>query len=265
MGTGDPIEQLRAAMRPWLERNARPAWRPVVEEADAAPAASKFGGLPWLRAGEDWPSCTTCGEPLQFFLQIDLDKLPAEVEGRFGSGLLQLFYCVNGDCSANGWEAFSSGKLVRMIDPAEEPEADRVSPEPPREPFPLRAITGWRKVTDHPHPPEHDLLGVSYAFDFKRHVVRVECPSAGVSIDNLPMSAPEGLSIALPGDKLAGWPLWVQGVEYPTCPRCDRVMQLVLQVDSEDNVPFMFGDVGTGHITQCPVHTDTVTFAWACS
>jgi hypothetical protein len=194
-----------------------------------------------------------------------LDKLPPELEGRFGGGLLQLFYCVNGDCSANGWEAFSSGKLVRMIDPAEEPEADRVSPEPPREPFPLRAITGWRKVTDHPHPPEHDLLGVSYAFDFKRHVVRVECPSAGVSIDNLPMSAPEGLSIALPGDKLAGWPLWVQGVEYPTCPRCDRVMQLVLQVDSEDNVPFMFGDVGTGHITQCPVHTDTVTFAWACS
>ncbi|MDJ0556950.1 MAG: hypothetical protein QNJ68_21390 [Microcoleaceae cyanobacterium MO_207.B10] len=41
-------------------------------------------------------------------------------------------------------------------------------------------------------------------------------------------------------------------------------MQLVFQVDSNDNLPFMFGDVGCGHITQCKDHKNIVAFAWAC-
>src|SRR6476661_8492276 len=110
MATGDPIDGLRAAMRPWLERHTRPAWRPVADESDSLSTASRFGGLPWLKPGEDWPSCTTCGEPLQFFLQLDLGTLPPELHGRFGAGLLQLFYCTNDGCSANHWEPFSSGK-----------------------------------------------------------------------------------------------------------------------------------------------------------
>src|SRR6476661_8618944 len=114
MATGDPIERLREAMRPWLERHTRPTWRPIVEEADSPPTASRFGGLPWLAPGEDWPSCTTCDQPLQFFLQIDLARLPPELDDQFGTGLLQLFYCTNDACSAAHWEAFTSGKLVRI-------------------------------------------------------------------------------------------------------------------------------------------------------
>jgi uncharacterized protein YwqG len=262
----DPIEHLRESMRPWLERHARPAWRPIVDEAAESPAtASRFGGAPWLAPGEDWPSCTTCGQPLQFFLQLDLGALPPELDGRFGPGLLQLFYCTNDGCSATHWEAFTSGKMVRIVDPTEFGEATTPPAEPPAVLLPAKTITGWKPQPDRPHPPEHEDLGVAYAFDFKQRTVRVECASDGVAIDGLPMSAPEDLSIALPGDKLAGWPMWIQGVEYPTCPRCGRVMQLVFQVDSDDNVPFMFGDVGTGHVMQCPVHTDTVTFTWACS
>ena len=41
-------------------------------------------------------------------------------------------------------------------------------------------------------------------------------------------------------------------------------MALVFQVDSEDHVPFMFGDTGCGHVTQCPDHKDVVAFGWAC-
>jgi uncharacterized protein YwqG len=66
------------------------------------------------------------------------------------------------------------------------------------------------------------------------------------------------------GDKLAGWPLWIQGVEYPSCPICQAEMSLVFQIDSEDNVPYMFGDVGCGHITQCREHKEQLAFAWAC-
>jgi hypothetical protein len=187
------------------------------------------------------------------------------LNGRFGAGLLQLFYCTNDACSATHWEPFSSGKMVRIVDPGEFGEATTPQTEPPAALLPVKTIAGWKQQPDHPHPPEHEQLGVTYNFDHKQRTVRVECLSDGVALDALPTSAPEDLAAALPGDKLAGWPMWVQGVEYPACPRCGRAMQLVFQVDSDDNIPFMFGDAGTGHITQCPVHTDTVTFAWACS
>jgi hypothetical protein len=179
-------------------------------------------------------------------------------------GLLQLFYCVEDDCGANGWEAFSSGKIVRVVFPADEPGAERSIADVAREPHPTRWITDWNGVTDHPHPEDHRDLGVTYAFDVRSKTVHVSCPSLDIDVGGLPMSTPSKLSTALPGDKLAGWPAWVQGAEYPSCPRCGRAMQLVFQVESEKNIPFMFGDTGTGHVTQCPVHTDTVTFAWAC-
>ena len=72
-------------------------------------------------------------------------------------------------------------------------------------------------------------------------------------------------SFPLEGEKLGGWPAWIQGIEYPSCPLCDTQMALVLQVDSEKHVAMMWGDMGIGHVTQCPNHPDVLTFAWACS
>jgi hypothetical protein len=42
-------------------------------------------------------------------------------------------------------------------------------------------------------------------------------------------------------------------------------MRHVFQLDSEDHLPFLFGDAGTGHLTQCPQHHEVVAFGWACS
>src|SRR3954451_11987561 len=153
MASGDSnIDELRDRLRPWLDRHVRPAWQPIVSESAPAPeTASKYGGLPWLKAGEDWPSCTTCGRPLQLFLQLDLDRLPSELGKPFGSGLLQLFYCVHDNCGSNGWEAFSSGKIVRVVFPADEPGAERSIADVASQPYPTRWITGWNAVTDHPH------------------------------------------------------------------------------------------------------------------
>ena len=36
------------------------------------------------------------------------------------------------------------------------------------------------------------------------------------------------------------------------------------QLDSEDNVPHMFGDAGIGHILQCPDHPEQLSWGWAC-
>ena len=66
------------------------------------------------------------------------------------------------------------------------------------------------------------------------------------------------------GDKLLGWPAWVQGIEYPECPVCSDSMKFIFQIDSEDNLDYMFGDVGCAHITQCEKHPERLAIAWAC-
>jgi hypothetical protein len=41
-------------------------------------------------------------------------------------------------------------------------------------------------------------------------------------------------------------------------------MQLVFQLDSMMNLPYMFGDSGMGRITQCKEHKEVPAFGWAC-
>ncbi len=96
--------------------------------------------------------------------------------------------------------------------------------------------------------------------------MRLEWPEVGLTIEGgFSDGLAETVATAASGDKLAGWPVWVQGMEHPSCPRCGRRMWLVFQLDSEDHLPFMFGDMGTGHLTQCPEHLEVVAFGWACS
>ena len=64
------------------------------------------------------------------------------------------------------------------------------------------------------------------------------------------------------GDKLAGWPCWIQYSENPNCPKCQQRMQFVFQVASDNNLPYHFGDMGNGYLTQCPEHKDALAFLW---
>jgi len=200
---------------------------------------------------------------MAFFLQLNISEFPKPAAAELGSGLIQLFYCVN--CEG-GWEPFSPVSLVRLV---QEPHLGQVGRGVGRPlEFPPKRIDTWEEFLDYPHPPEHDLLGLSYAYDFKAKppVTRLECQDPPFRADGIvDDELAEKIGLAEPGDKLRGWPLWVQGVEYPSCPTCKQSMRLVFQVDSEDHLPFMFGDMGTGHITQCPIHLDTVAFGWACS
>ena len=134
--------------------------------------------------------------------------------------------------------------------------------------LPAKTIVDWTEFVDYPNPQEHEELGLQYTYDWDSHPfqLRVECPEVGLVVEGLEADGlAEKISSAAPGDKLAGWPHWIQGAEYPVCPQCSQRMGLVFQLDSNDHLPFMFGDMGTGHITQCPAHKDIVAFGWACS
>jgi hypothetical protein len=233
------------------------------------PGRSQIGGLPLLRRAEGWPICARCGEGRELFLQLDSRDLPHGAPW-LGSGVLQVFYCTRCAAEIEGWAPFSQAHVVRVV------PSDDLVPSPPStrgRTLPPATITGWEAFEDLPQPPEYDELGLDLDYDFRRNTFAVRCSSIGVNIDDLDLEAQdddgrelaEAISVAAAGDKLGGWPHWSQGVEYPSCPHCAARMALVFQLDSKDNLAFMFGDVGVAHVTQCPHHPDVVALAWACS
>jgi uncharacterized protein YwqG len=111
--------------------------------------------------------------------------------------------------------------------------------------FPARRIVGWAPTADLPNGEELGYAGVELEEDEEEALMERDFPRSG--------------------EKLLGWPYWVQGVEYPKCRTCGREMALLFQVDSERNLPYMFGDAGVGHVTQCPQHHAELAFGWACS
>jgi uncharacterized protein YwqG len=253
------------SLEPWLAKHRRPAWKPVVRAGDGLPTASKFSGTPWIAPESPWPKCGECKKLLPLLLQLDLSGLPKDLGSPFGSGLLQLFYCTRENCAGSGgWEPFGDDlSRVRIVHPAG-PGSPAAGPKD-LEPFPAKQIVDWKRIIDLPKPAEHDELGLRYTYDHKAGTTRLECKELGLDFKEV---RDDGLAEAISnselGDKLGGWPCWIQGMDYPNCPQCGKRMVLIFQLDSEDNLPFMFGDVGCGHITQCPQHKDVVAFGWAC-
>jgi uncharacterized protein YwqG len=233
------VDEQIETLKQKLELHKRIAWKPITQEGDGGILSSKFSGMPWFAKNEDWPNCGRCSQHMNFFLQLSLESLPNELQGKFGDGLLQMFYCTNCD----DWEPFSATHLVRLVYPK---GVGNSLITLPNHSFPAQRIIGWALFSDYPNYEEWDDLNIP------------------VQVSNMVAEAVEDI-LAKEGDKLAGWPYWVQGVEYPSCPMCNRQMQLVFQLDSNDNLDFMFGDAGCGHITQCPEHKEVLAFGWACS
>lgn len=229
-----------------IEPFKRSAWKPIVVEGGGSTLDSKFAGTPFIPADEDYPLCGNCEKPLQLFLQLDLGKLPPALGDEFGRGLLQFFYCASSeplcevDCEA--YLPFAKSVLTRIIEPENLKNHDEN--ESFSGAFPPRTIMGWEKTDDYPNWEESSSLEIELDSDVMDELVESDYPVSG--------------------DKLAGYPMWIQGVEYPDCPVCGQQMRLLFQIDSEDNLPFMFGDVGCGHLTQCKTHKDQLAFGWAC-
>jgi uncharacterized protein YwqG len=239
-------------LRSKIKGMRRPAFRPIIEEGDGPTAGSKFSGRAYIPDKENWPTCPNCKRPMQLFLQLDLGSLPKELEGCFGKGLLQMFYCTsyepNCEVDHSGWVPFSKNGVVRVITP-KGPGKELKIPTIERY-FPAKRIVGWQPVDDYPGLEVMDELGIGIVNETYDRIFKEDSERKWPSPDQK--------------DKLGGWPFWCQGPEYPQCPKCGKTMRLLFQLDSEDNLPYMFGDVGTGHVTQCEDHLDVVAFGWAC-
>jgi len=221
-----------------LEGVTRTAWKPVTLDGDGPADASKFGGIAAVVAGESWPACGRCGEPMQLFVQLSSSALP--VAPPF-AGLLQLFYCTSGcEEACDAWAPHAPSTSVRVLPPGSPLQPAARAPIPGA--FPARRIVSWIAVEDHPHWAELERAGV---------------PGHLREDVSEPYSPVEG-------DKYLGWPAWVQRVEYPSCRTCGAEMTLLFQLASEEHVPYTFGDAGTGYVTICPGHPHEVAFSWNC-
>ena len=230
-----------------LEGLKRSAWIPVVSDGNGDVLASKFSGIPWLSESEEWPVCPNCGKPMQLFVQLNLSDLPYKPEGCPDEGLVQLFYCTTSEplceCDCEAFFPWSKSVLARLVTP--QGGSKKFEQSPVEEAFPPKVITGWDEKDDYPNWEEMEDHGIELTDDESEVL--------------------EEAGVPIVGEKLLGWPAWVQGVEYPDCPICGNRMNLLFQIDSECNLPYMFGDVGCGHITQCATHPEKIAFGWACS
>jgi hypothetical protein len=228
-----------------LEAARRDCWFPVVEPLEDDAAASKFGGVPLTPAGSAWPACGNCHQPLALFVQVDSGHLPPEAGRPFGDGVLQVFYCLSKhpccEVDAQAYFPFSPATLVRVLGDDVVASGPASAAKPP---FYTGRITSWRRAEDYPNDEEQGALGITLPEAILTSVADVY-PRAGA--------------------KLGGWPAWVQGIEYPTCRTCSQPMSYVLQIDSDDHIPYMFGDAGCGHVFRCDRHPGEMTFGWACS
>ena len=241
----EPLDPEAVAREAWIARWTRRPFIPRTREGDGPVTASKFCGTALLLPGEAWPVCPGCEQPMRLFVQLDLATLPPTLAYPHREGMVQLFYCTNAEplCEVDheAWQPFGKSSLARWLSPDEQARAAR-APQTAEDPSdePAAVIVGWEQA-----PPE--LPGYEEEVD----------PSPDdVEIDEAlrPRS----------GDKLGGWPAWVQGPEYPQCPRCKARMTVLLQLESNGLTHHQFGDLGAGHLSQCPDHPDVVAFGWAC-
>ncbi len=258
---GQETHELPPAIADLLERLGRCAFRPQVNEGDdGAVTASKFGGSPYLPPREKWPSCANCDQPLQFFVQLDLAALPEELEHPHRTGLVQLFYCTNPETkcesACEAWLPGAKSVLARWVPapgPRAKPKASSV--ENQRPPFRNKdwkpgVITGWRREAKAELPSQNAEPGI-LAEDAKL-------------LDESWDEIHEHDLFARPGDKLGGWPDWVQDPEYAPCPTCGKNMRYLLQLESNGLTGHQFGDLGAGHLCQCDDHPEQVALTWAC-
>lgn len=228
-----------------LEPFKKTAYIPQIEEVTSEfSTKSKFGGFPYLRNENDWPVCPNCKKHQQLFLQLNLAELPQSQ----GEGLIQLFYCTskrpNCEDDYGAYFPFTDATTCRKI--AIEGESAHIEPTMKRA-FDEKQIIGWEAKDDYPHFEEYPNLGLDLEVD-----------------DILELMEEKGQGLPISGDKLFGYPYWVQSVEYPNDRQTGTPMQLLFQLDSAGNLPYVFGDMGIAHLTQSPDNEEELGFGWAC-
>jgi hypothetical protein len=133
---------------------------------------------------------------------------------------------------------------------------------------------GWEQA---PLFYQHDEFGIPTSIDYDKtnvspkfiatsfqatKVVLAKTPSRWCWQDWAYSNSRENLN------RLGGYPSWIQSAEYPTCPRCRRLMPFLLQLDSDlptqDGRTWLWGSGGIGYAFWCD-QCKISAYLWQCT
>lgn len=232
-----------------LESSARSSVR--LRRAERCPgtdAGSRFGGAALLPAAHAWPA-TRAGRPLSFLCQVSTAdiRVPAGVPGLPAGTLLAFFYEAG---EQQGWGFDPGDRQFSAVIPVAAAGAAAVASPPGALAFPAYRMLP-RTVTTIPDPSEPSLgpLNADYAL-FRRLHADLDRDDKG------------------PWHRMFGWPELVQNPMQLECqlasngiyvgdpkgyrhPRAAELAPgaadwlLLLQLDTDDEIGWMWGDTGT--------------------
>lgn len=213
------------------------------EHANTAPE-SGFGGRPWWLAGEDWPVCDACGQPLGFICQMRLDGGGHWRPDHYD--LLSFFSCRQ--CSQNdgsGTDERPSGDRCRMrlFHLTDQPLAPLDLPGPlltQAEQLSCRVTgapaldtPGWQDAVEEfaviaPHAL--DALQANYLLA-EREVLREHAQHLQ--------------------SQLGGYPHWVSESAWPECRWCGGQMYLLAQIVPDEHTGLLWGSGRIAYLFCC--------------
>ena len=197
--------------------------------AAADAAVTRTGGVPLVPAGFVWPTCRTCGGPMQFLAQVVLGDLGLESQ----QGVLSVFMCQNDPGLCDEWDAVAGGNQALL--------------------FP---VAGLRAAVV-PAGPATALGEVS--------AVRYVTAGEDYEEARLGWAEREGRPERDVLGQLGGQPSWVQRDETPACPGCARPMSLAVQLEEghDRHTAANFGGGGCGYGFTCQP-CSMAAFLWQC-
>lgn len=260
-----PLTPYRAA----LEASVRPYVRLRGTPGKAYPWTSKLGGLPYRPAGFEWPCSRTTGRPLAFLAQLNLAELP-HLDGFPAEGIVQFFI---GDSDFYGANFHGALDITGLSDDAN----FRVLYHP--------AVTHDEAALDTgPSPCQPDPTTMGLPHDPAREfVLQGELTAGPVTLGDRLFEGLIGKPVweledegddmleryerlAGTGHKLGGFPNFTQ-----SDPRTlEDPHVLLFQLDSDDDLDLMWGDVGIGNFFIPPEDLargdfHRVAYNWDCS
>lgn len=258
-----------------LNHLRRTGWKPLIKATVDAPFASKYLGKPGLSPGATHPHCSGCGSALTLHLQLHLQELPESLQGKFGTGLFQLFTCNScyvhfPQIVALPEEATQSIPSELEISPEDAANLSQWAPSVIRNGFDdfngryMLQIVGWQPFDDYPFYEEaQQIYGTEYT-EYEEmlifHVDEHDCDYYEEDDPDRPTPIDIQLAWNRRADKLSGWGYWGQYVEHQYCRICGQPMQFFYQlghgIEYEGNQGLDYDIDNLMLLFQCAEHKD---------
>lgn len=190
-----------------------------------------IGGVPIASSGTAWPTCSSCGSPMQFIAQLPM-SVHDDPELRSRELALLIFQCQSDPGMCDEWQPDSGGNSALLSE-----------------------VSSGKELTV---PDGETLLPARSSLEF-RDYNDSRCLDTA---DDSYCEAVDDSAVPVLG-KIGGQPLWIQADETPNC-SCGSPMLFFAQLECAGGGGINFGDVGSGYAFVCRRCTASAKFLSQC-